>query len=278
MRPAFSHHGSRSSASSTSGSVRATKYGNIKASIDSGINMRKLNEKYPEAKISILWKLEDARFKKEENFRRMKLSTLLRLLDEKQIGCLILDIRDKDEFQACHMKGAISYPAPLLRRSVNVFTVEILSFEATQTSFSLLFRAPQMNKEPDKIIIFYDEDEHTGASTGNLFVEKGVENIFMLSGGKKTFLFLFFSFALVSDRIETDERHGPAKTGLKEVATKCRDMIEGSVEGRFPMTTAAMSPFSRLSTASSPSRMSSNSSRMSSRMSSRFSTSSRIRV
>ncbi|EFJ11112.1 hypothetical protein SELMODRAFT_426626 [Selaginella moellendorffii] len=249
MRPAFSHHGSRSSASSTSGSVRATKYGNIKASIDSGINMRKLNEKYPEAKISILWKLEDARFKKEENFRRMKLSTLLRLLDEKQIGCLILDIRDKDEFQACHMKGAISYPAPLLRRSVNVFTVEILSFEATQTSFSLLFRAPQMNKEPDKIIIFYDEDEHTGASTGNLFVEKGVENIFMLSGG------------------------------LKEVATKCRDMIEGSVEGRFPMTTAAMSPFSsRLSTASSPSRMSSNSSRMSSRMSSRFSTSSRIRV
>ncbi|KAI5072071.1 hypothetical protein GOP47_0012177, partial [Adiantum capillus-veneris] len=40
-----------------------------------------------------------------------------------------------------------------------------------------------INKEPEKIIIFYDENGGSASSTGNLFAEKGVENIFMLNGG-----------------------------------------------------------------------------------------------
>mmetsp|Transcript_17219 Transcript_17219/g.55142 ORF Transcript_17219/g.55142 Transcript_17219/m.55142 type:complete len:144 (+) Transcript_17219:535-966(+) len=62
----------------------------------------------------------------------------------------------------------MSYPAPLLTRAVNPFSAEILQYS---------------NKEPERIIVIYDGADTTAVHTGNLFFEKGVDNVFVLTGG-----------------------------------------------------------------------------------------------
>ncbi|MCO5574945.1 hypothetical protein L7F22_028740 [Adiantum nelumboides] len=116
-------------------------YDNVRASIDSGLNMLKVNERFPESKVN-------ARFKKEEFFRRMKPARLACLLNEAEVDCLILDVREHEAYLSCHLKDALSFPAPVLKRSMNVFSLEILKY---------------INKEPEKIIVFYDENEVTAS-------------------------------------------------------------------------------------------------------------------
>ncbi|BFI40405.1 centrosomal protein CEP41 [Marchantia polymorpha subsp. ruderalis] len=137
------------------------KYENVKSTIDSGLNMLKVTDKFASTKVN-------ARFKKEEFFRRLKPVLLVKLLHETQIQILLLDVRDADEFQTCHIRGALSYPAINLKKTINYFSGDILPF---------------INKEPEKIIVIYDDDEQSVVSAGNLFIEKGVDNIFVLHGG-----------------------------------------------------------------------------------------------
>ncbi|KAI5072070.1 hypothetical protein GOP47_0012176, partial [Adiantum capillus-veneris] len=75
-----------------------SKYDNVRAStIDSGLNMLKVNEKFPESKVN-------ARFKKEEYFRRMNPAMLARLLNEAEVDCMILDVREHEAYLSCHLK------------------------------------------------------------------------------------------------------------------------------------------------------------------------------
>lgn len=80
---------------------------------------------------------------------------------------LLLDVRDKESYDQCHIIGARSYPAVTLSRSCNYFTREILDFK----------------NKPGKIIILYDEDEYIAPQAATTFVQREVDNIFMLSGG-----------------------------------------------------------------------------------------------
>eukprot|EP00245_Coleochaete_scutata_P014051 TRINITY_DN5891_c0_g1_i1.p1 TRINITY_DN5891_c0_g1~~TRINITY_DN5891_c0_g1_i1.p1 ORF type:complete len:232 (+),score=42.76 TRINITY_DN5891_c0_g1_i1:61-756(+) len=137
------------------------KYESVKAAVDSGFNALKLSEKFDESKNNV-------RFRREEFFRRLKPSAFARLAEEAKVDYLLLDVREKGAFDDCHITKAVSYPAPTLTRSVNAFTSTILEY---------------MNKEPDKIIVIYDEDEKISVPTGNLFYEKGVDNVFVISGG-----------------------------------------------------------------------------------------------
>ncbi|CAM6104966.1 unnamed protein product [Calypogeia fissa] len=139
------------------------KYENIKSTINSGLSVLRVTDKFAETKAN-------ARFKKEELFRRMKPGLLTKLVEESEVQVLLLDLRDIDDYQICHIKGALSYPAVNLKKSVNYFSADILSF---------------INKEPERIIVIYDDDEYVMASAGNLFFEKGVDNIFVLHGGLK---------------------------------------------------------------------------------------------
>lgn len=45
-------------------------------------------------------------------------------------GCpyLILDVREKDDYDQCHIIGAMNYPVAMLSRSFNYFTKEILTY------------------------------------------------------------------------------------------------------------------------------------------------------
>ncbi|KAM4676180.1 centrosomal protein of 41 kDa isoform 2-T2 [Discoglossus pictus] len=94
-----------------------------------------------------------------------------RLLEKPYPDCpfLLLDVRDKDCYEQCHVIGAHCYPTAMLSRTMNPFTPEILEFKNAH----------------GKIIIVYDEDERIASQAATTMCERGFENLFMLSGGLK---------------------------------------------------------------------------------------------
>lgn len=82
---------------------------------------------------------------------------------------LILDVRDKDEFDQCHIIGAVHFPIAMLSRTMNNFTREILEYKNCV----------------GRIIILYDEDERLASTAATTMVERGFDNIFIISGGLK---------------------------------------------------------------------------------------------
>ena len=78
---------------------------------------------------------------------------------------MLLDLRDPDEYDLYRIKEALNYPAANIARDKVI--PELYRFK---------------NKS-DKLIIVYMGDERKGCQAANLFVEKGYENLFLLSGG-----------------------------------------------------------------------------------------------
>ncbi|XP_027053802.1 centrosomal protein of 41 kDa B-like [Pocillopora verrucosa] len=97
---------------------------------------------------------------------------------------LLLDVRDEDAYKQCHIIGALSYPSSMLSRSYNYFTKEILTFK----------------NKLGKIIILYDEDERLAPAAATTFVQREVDNVFMLSGGLKV-LYKKFPEGLVAGQV-----------------------------------------------------------------------------
>lgn len=140
------------------------RYAGVKAVVASGFNQLRACEKWDQEKLNV-------RFRREENFRRMKAATLASLLaagDSAKVEALVLDVRDPEAHAMAKVVGSGSYPAPHLSRCFNPFTPELLAYS---------------NKEPARIIIIYDYDERVAVPAANLFFEKGVDNVFLLSGG-----------------------------------------------------------------------------------------------
>ncbi|CAI8015844.1 Centrosomal protein of 41 kDa [Geodia barretti] len=82
---------------------------------------------------------------------------------------LLLDVRDTDEYQRCHVISAKSYPVAMLSRSCNYFTQDILDY----------------SNKPGHIIILYDDNERMAPQAATVFVQRGVDNVFLLSGGMR---------------------------------------------------------------------------------------------
>ncbi|CAL8260649.1 unnamed protein product [Merluccius merluccius] len=82
---------------------------------------------------------------------------------------LLLDTRDKDQYDQCHIISAYSHPIALLSRTMNPYTKEVLDYK----------------NAAGKIIIVYDEDERIASQAATVMCERGFENLFMLSGGLK---------------------------------------------------------------------------------------------
>lgn len=87
---------------------------------------------------------------------------------------LILDVREREDYEKCHINGALHYPTIKLVHATNPFTPEILQFK---------------NKE-NKVIVLYDLDEEVvvAAKKANIFFEKGVDNVVIISGGLREFV------------------------------------------------------------------------------------------
>eukprot|EP00761_Pharyngomonas_kirbyi_P009871 gb/GECH01009889.1/.p1 GENE.gb/GECH01009889.1/~~gb/GECH01009889.1/.p1 ORF type:complete len:207 (+),score=52.07 gb/GECH01009889.1/:1-621(+) len=147
---------------------KSKKYENVGPAVDSGHNVRKFLQKHGEHTLN-------ARFRRKEQFSRIKGKTLCRLLeeeeeevnDDKERCVLVLDLRSPEDYEQNHIRGAHSYPAPRLSHVMNPFTPAITAFK---------------NKE-NRIIVIYDDDEKIVTSAGKLFYEKGFDNIFVLTGG-----------------------------------------------------------------------------------------------
>ncbi|XP_050181413.1 centrosomal protein of 41 kDa [Myiozetetes cayanensis] len=82
---------------------------------------------------------------------------------------LLLDVRDRDAYEQCHIVGAYSYPIATLSRTMNPYTNSILEYKNAH----------------GKIIIVYDDDERLASQAATTMCERGFENLFMLSGGLK---------------------------------------------------------------------------------------------
>ncbi|NXG22029.1 CEP41 protein, partial [Grallaria varia] len=82
---------------------------------------------------------------------------------------LLLDVRDRDAYDQCHIVGAYSYPIATLSRTMNPYTNSILEYKNAH----------------GKIIIVYDNDERLASQAATTMCERGFENLFMLSGGLK---------------------------------------------------------------------------------------------
>uniref|UniRef100_A0A674EKU7 Centrosomal protein 41 n=1 Tax=Salmo trutta TaxID=8032 RepID=A0A674EKU7_SALTR len=82
---------------------------------------------------------------------------------------LLLDVRDREQYDQCHIISAYSYPIATLSRTMNPYTKEVLDYKNVS----------------GKIIIVYDEDERMAAQAATAMCERGFQNLFMLSGGLK---------------------------------------------------------------------------------------------
>ncbi|XP_029009949.1 centrosomal protein of 41 kDa isoform X2 [Betta splendens] len=82
---------------------------------------------------------------------------------------LLLDVRDRDQYDLCHIISAHSFPVAMLSRTMNPYTKEVLEYK----------------NAAGKILIVYDEDERIASQAATTMCERGFENLFMLSGGLK---------------------------------------------------------------------------------------------
>lgn len=88
---------------------------------------------------------------------------------ESECPYLLLDLRDKDVYDQCHIITAECYPTAMLSRAVNNYTRNILNYR----------------NKTGKIIVIYDEDERISTTAATTFVDRGFDNVFLLSGGLK---------------------------------------------------------------------------------------------
>ena len=78
---------------------------------------------------------------------------------------MLVDLRPKEEYTACHIKNAVSMPA------TNIQIDKIFS---------------QLNifkNKANKLLVFYHDDERHSMQQVQIIFEKGFDNCYLLSGG-----------------------------------------------------------------------------------------------
>ena len=124
---------------------------------------------------------------KERNARKFATAekNLSKLQQDLDLPYLLLDLRDKDEYDKCRIISALSYPTAMLSRSVNNETAELLAYK----------------NQPGKIIVLYDDDERIGPKAATTLCQRGYDNLFLLSGGKYSiFMFYFLKLNSIHDK------------------------------------------------------------------------------
>jgi centrosomal protein CEP41 len=82
---------------------------------------------------------------------------------------LFLDVREKQDYNACHIACARSFPANNLKH--DKISPELYHYK---------------NRD-GYVIVLYDMDDRMGRNVATMFTEKGYENIFLLTGGLDLF-------------------------------------------------------------------------------------------
>jgi centrosomal protein CEP41 len=82
---------------------------------------------------------------------------------------VLLDMRDPDEYNQCHIQEALNFPSPGI------------------TQDRQIAKLLRMKNDDTKKIILYMWDERKGTQCAKLMHEKGFNNVFLLSGGMEKF-------------------------------------------------------------------------------------------
>jgi len=93
-------------------------------------------------------------------------------MKEKEKNYVIIDLRPTENFEACHIAGAINFPANHLR--------------ADKTAGLYKYKS-RMRRDKKFLFIVYDNDERIAVPAASTFVEKGWEGTVMLTKGLSHF-------------------------------------------------------------------------------------------
>jgi len=82
---------------------------------------------------------------------------------------IIFDVRPFEAFERGHVYGAQHYDTSQLSKSTNNFPRELYFYKGPVSC--------------DKMVVIYDEDGKAAREIGNAFVQKGIENTYVVAGG-----------------------------------------------------------------------------------------------
>jgi rhodanese-related sulfurtransferase len=88
---------------------------------------------------------------------------------------LLLDVRSPEAFDQWHIRGAVSYPPSQMIHANNPLPKDIY-----------YYRAPR-DSQHKMVVVYDDEGKSAALAAGNLLVQKGVENTYVVSGGLREF-------------------------------------------------------------------------------------------
>ncbi|XP_078112636.1 centrosomal protein of 41 kDa [Sander vitreus] len=129
---------------------------------------------------------------------------------------LLLDVRDRDQYDRCHIISAHSFPIATLSRTMNPYTKDVLEYKNTA----------------GKIIIVYDEDERIASQAATVMCERGFENLFLLSGGLKV-IAQRFPEGLTTGCIPTSCLSSPTPKGKKRSVPPPQQQPSQAAEKRW---------------------------------------------
>lgn len=115
---------------------------------------------------------------------------------------LIIDVREPDEYRNCHLLQARNFPVAYLKRD--------------QVPNELY----QFRNKPEALIIIYCEDERISKDAAKVFVDRGADNIFLLSGGLAEFAAAYPEFVegKVPQHLSPVKRTGLTKSALARIS------------------------------------------------------------
>lgn len=110
---------------------------------------------------------------------------------------LILDVREQEAYNTCHLVQARSYPIVMMRR--DYVHPELYKFR----------------NKPETLVILYCDDERISRDAAHVLVGRGVDNVFLLSGGLFEFAERFPPFVegTLPDLPSSSSSRGSAKSG-----------------------------------------------------------------
>lgn len=85
---------------------------------------------------------------------------------------LVLDCRDLEDYNVCHINGALHFPKLKLNHATNPFLPEMHAFK----------------NKPGKMIVLYDLEEEHVTTAANTVFQKGIDNVGIIAGGLREFV------------------------------------------------------------------------------------------
>lgn len=169
-----------------------SKYANVQAKLDTGVTVDKIKyvtaREYSRRREEIFYRITTKQlyelYNEYEGDERETLAEAFgdgmngpRIVSHTEMAqptydrpYLILDVREPEDFRKSHLFNARNFPNNFLRRDQS--PPELYTFR----------------NKPGMLIIIYCEDERISRETAKLLVDRGTDNIYLLSGGYNDFV------------------------------------------------------------------------------------------